>query len=162
MKTHRKNHWLTGMFTAAVAFAAVVGITPKTEAQTYQPQYITLLDGAITAGSTSNTTHKLDVRRNLETVAISLTGTASSIQPGSSLTLTFKPSVDGVNFATSPTLTWVWTIGAVTNMTPITMTTNLTVGGYGYLQLSSIAASSNTNSITINSFSYGVKNPAAP
>lgn len=159
MKTRIRKWIKLGLASAALAIGIAL---PPAQAQTYEPQSIKLLDGPITAGSTSNTTHVLDVRRNQEYVAVSLTGTASSINPGSSLTLTFKPSVDGVRFATSPTYTWVWTIGAVTNMSAITMTTNLAVNGYGYLQLSSIVASSNTNSITINDFSYGVKNPAAP
>lgn len=145
----------------AFAVAALVAVAPiASNAQTYSAQTITPISGAITAGSTSNTTAVLDVRRNKDYVSFSVTGTASAANPGSTLTFTFLPSVDGVNFASNPTLSFVWALGSDTSQAAKTVSTNLLVQGYGYLKLSSIVASSNTNSITLNSVTYGVKNPS--
>ena len=90
----------------------------------------------MTASSTSNYTHTIDVRRQ-STVALALAGVSGGAGTDN-LTLTFAPSVDGVNFATSAGSRLTWVVAA-TGATPHVHATNLTVNGFGYLRLVSVA-----------------------
>jgi hypothetical protein len=89
----------------------------------------------MTASSTSNYTHTIDVRRQA-TVALSLAGVSGGAGTDN-LTLTFAPSVDGVNFTTAANSRITWVVAA-TGATPHVHSTNITVGGYGYLRLVSV------------------------
>ena len=129
------------------------------KAQTYGFESITPLSAAIVANTSSNTTSVLDVRRNAEFVGLQLECTPSTNFGGSSITLTFKPSVDGVTFAAAPVYTWIHAMAGGTSMATQTIATNLSIQGYGYLQLATVANSNNTNAVSVV-LKYAVKNPA--
>lgn len=142
--------------TAIFAMASVCA-----RAQTYVYQALSPMTAAILANTSSNTTSVIDVRRNLENVALQLECTPSTNYGGSSITLTFKPSVDGVTFASQPTYSWIFGMAAGTSMATQTIATNLSIAGYGYLQLSSVANSNNTNAVNVV-LKYAVKNVSSP
>lgn len=128
-------------------------------AQTYGVETLTPLSAAIAANTSSNTAVVLDVRRNAEFVGLQLECTPSTNFGGSSVTLTFKPSLDGVTAASQPTYSWIFGMAAGTSVAKQTIATNLNVSGYGYLILSTVANSNNTNDVNVV-LKYAVKNPA--
>lgn len=140
------------------AFAALfIAAAVQSQAQTYGYVSVSPLSAAIVANTSSNTTAIFDVRRNVENLGLQLTA-ASGGTNAPTITLTFKYSVDGVTFGSVPTTTWALKLPATTAST--TITTNIAVNGYGYIQLSSIACSNDTDPVTVTSVKYAVKNPS--
>jgi len=126
------------------------------KAQTYRVEMLTPFLSAIPPNTTSNVLVMLDVRKNAGTVPLQLVTTPpTNNQGGGSLTLTFKLSVDGVNVAAYPVYTWIHAMPTGTSTNSQTIATNLSVGGFGYLALTSVAVSNNTNSLALTHLKYG-------
>lgn len=147
----------------AVAIYAMASICAN--AQAYAPQTFTPMSAAIVANTTTNTASDpasiIDVRRNLEMVGLQMECTPSTNFGGSSITMVFRPSVDGVTFASKPVYTWIHAMEGGTNVATQTIATNLNIGGYGYLQLFSVANSNNTNAVSVV-LKWAIKKATSP
>lgn len=75
----------------------------------------------------------------------------------SNVVYTVCKSIDGANWETTPCFTW--TI-AGNGTTSVTSTTNLTVGGLGYLKLTSIQNTHASIVVTNNQVAYSIKRNA--
>lgn len=125
-------------------------------AQTYKSETLTPLSAAIVANTSSNTTSVIDVRRQ-DLLSLQLTAASGSTN-APTLTLTFVYSVDGTTYGSVPTTTWALKLPATTAST--TITTNLSVYGYGYVKLATVACSNDTDPVTLTALKYAIKNPA--
>jgi hypothetical protein len=115
----------------------------------------TLTFSVVTNGYTTAETVVMDVRKQ-ENVAVALVFSQSNATNVIPITVTFKKSVDGVNASDADTVSWSYIRAAVA--TSQVATTNISVAGYPYLILKSIAApGGDANLLTVSSFKYFVK-----
>jgi hypothetical protein len=109
-------------------------------------------------GVTSNTTVNIDCRKH-QNVAVHIRyasdGAVSS--PVTNIVLTFNKSLDGTTFSTVATDKITWKLPLENGTSTNYATTNLSVGGLGYIRLESIASQDVTNSCTNIVFSYAMK-----
>lgn len=115
----------------------------------------TLAFPVITNAYTTVESIVIDTRKQ-ENVAVALAFSQSAATNALPLTLTFARSVDGVNASDGDKFTWAYNRAAVS--TAQVATTNISVSGYPYLILQSIAApGTGANLVTVSSFKYFVK-----
>jgi hypothetical protein len=130
------------ILTAFKAITLLVLCTLAATAQQYSP--VTLIDGTtIAASATSNYTHDVVLTKASDVAfQLSFQGDGAGTD---AVTVTFKESVDGSTWSTTPTKTW---IVAANGNTAVALTTNFTVNALGYIRLASIANASGTRAMT--------------
>lgn len=112
----------------------------------------------IAANSTTNVALGMDVRRQ-STVNVSFTLTGGTAATTNAVTLTFYDGLDGSTYASGNTFTTskqTWVIYP-NGTSASTCSTNLPVGGAGYLQLYSILNHASNSYLTNVVVKYGIK-----
>lgn len=125
-------------------------------AQQYSP--VTLISGTtIAAQATSNYTHNITLTKAQDVAfQLSFQGAGAGTD---NVTVTFKESVDGSTWSTTPTKTWVV---AANGNTAVALTTNFTVNALGYLRVASIANASASVAMTNLTVKYAIKPALLP
>jgi hypothetical protein len=127
--------WLTALVVLALC-------TLTATAQQYSP--VTLISGTtIAATATSNYTHDVVLTKASDVAfQLSFQGNGAGTD---AVTVTFKESIDGTTWSTTPTKTWVV---AANGNTAVALVTNFTVNAVGYIRLASIAVASADRAMT--------------
>lgn len=140
----------------ALALCALAPLLAAVSAHAQYSVITSALNGGafqVPANTTSNyTTIVFDVRKQKDVMvegSFKATGTNES-----SITLTLQPSLDGVTF--DSTTVWSWTITANGTST-VVGSTNIALGGAGFVRLASIANPNATQGLTNILVRYAVK-----
>lgn len=127
------------------------------KAQTYAVQTIPQASlTSVPADGTSNVLITLDVRKQ-ESVALAVKFNNSSATNALNWTLVIRKSVDGSNWSSNDKITWAFANPTSSNTT-YAITNFSSLGGYGYLQLYTIATAG-VGTLQLEEIKYGVKNP---